>query len=195
MRRVARRRLLQLFAAVGIVRPAWLLADDPDPAAKALPPQAGDWLVFAFGDRAGEKIAPDDLGVAMRQVFAFAMDPASGQLRDGTRLHQVIVIRLDPAMLAESTRARSADGVVAYAGTCSHTGCDVTDWDAATTHFQCPCHESQFDPTDAASIVGGPAPWPLAALPLELSEGKLAVAGPFEGRLGFLQPGQDLFGL
>jgi hypothetical protein len=39
-------------------------------------------------------------------------------------------------------------------------------------------------------VIGGPAPWQLAALPLKTVDGKLAVAGAFEGRLGFLQPDQ-----
>jgi hypothetical protein len=43
--------------------------------------------------------------------------------------------------------------------------------------------------------VGGPAPWQLAALPLALADGKLAVAAEFVGRVGFMQPTQDLLGL
>ena len=59
--------------------------------------------------------------------------------------------------------------------------------------FKCPCHESEFDPSDGARVVGGPAPWQLAALPLKLVDGVLAVAGPFEGRVGFQPPGLDPF--
>ena len=45
------------------------------------------------------------------------------------------------------------------------------------------------DPSDGARVVGGPAPWQLAALPLRLDEGRLIVAGEFIGRVGFQQPG------
>jgi nitrite reductase/ring-hydroxylating ferredoxin subunit len=190
----ARRRLLKWLCAIGIGAPALVLADEADDAALA-PPQAGDRLVIAFGDRAGMPIAPEDLGPGSRQVFAYAQDPSSGVIRSGSRLNQVLVIRLDPAILSEETRARSAGGVVAYSGVCSHTGCDVTDWDANAQRFQCPCHESQFDPADAARVVGGPAPWQLAALPLTLVDGKLGVTDSFIGRVGFMPPGQDLFGL
>jgi Rieske Fe-S protein len=110
-------------------------------------------------------------------------------------MHQVVLVRLDPATLTAETAARSVSGLVAYSGVCSHTGCDVTDWNAEANRFQCPCHESQFDPSDGARVVGGPAPWQLAALPLTESDGKVAVAGPFEGRLGFPQPGQNPFGI
>jgi len=166
----------------------------PDPAAST-PPEVNDRLVFAFGDREGEAIRPEDLTVGAEQIFAWAQRPDSGLVRNGTRLYQIILIRLDPSWLSEQTAARAADGVVAYAGMCSHTGCDVTDWHEDIRHFQCPCHESQFDPSDGARVVGGPAPWPLAALPLKLADGELAVAAPFEGRLGFMQPGQSLFGI
>jgi len=189
----ARRRLLTWLAAFGVL-PRLGLAQTTDAAASA-PPQPGDWLVFAFGDRAGEPVTPESLMLGSKQVFAYPQDAASGVVRDGSRLNQVILVRLDPAMLSPGTLAHAAGGVVGYSGVCSHTGCDVTDWNADMTRFQCPCHESQFDPADGARVVGGPAPWQLAALPLALVDGKVAVAGEFEGRLGFLQPGQDLFGL
>jgi len=137
----------------------------------------------------------DELEIGSEQVLAYPMEPESAIVRDGTRLNQVVVIRLDPAWLSESTRARSAAGVVVYSGVCTHTGCDIVDWNREARRFQCPCHESQFDPSDGARVVGGPAPWQLAALPLELVDGRLAVAGPFEGRVGFQQPGLNPFGL
>jgi Rieske Fe-S protein len=165
--------------------------DDPGMA----PPQAGDLLGYAFGDKAGQPVGIDDLAIDSQQVFAFALDPASGNLRNGTRMNQILLVRLDPATLSAETAARSVNGVVAYSGVCSHTGCDVTDWNGEAKRFQCPCHESQFDPSDAARVVGGPAPWQLAALPLKEVEGKVAVAGAFEGRLGFPQPGSSPFGI
>lgn len=194
-----RRRLLQAFAGLGLGLQhladagavSGVVADDGD----TTPPQEGDWLVFAAGDRAGGKIAVEDLMVGAQQLFAFPQDPATGKTRNGTRLNQVLVVRLDPVMLSAETLARSVQGVVAYSAVCSHAGCDVTDWYSNVRHFKCPCHESEYDPSDGARVVTGPAPWQLAALPLRLTDGKLAAAGGFEGRVGFLQPGQDPFGL
>lgn len=192
-RRSKRRGFLKLLAGIGLA-PRFLIADEVDPVAASAPPAPGDRLVFALGDRAGEAIAPEDLEVATQQIFAYPRDPATGQVRNGTRLNQVVLVRLDEAALAPATLERAAAGVVAYSGVCSHTGCDVTDWLGDVEHFKCPCHESEFDPRDAGRVVGGPAPWQLAALPLMLVDGKLAVARAFEGRVGFLQPGQDPFG-
>jgi rieske iron-sulfur protein len=187
-----RRQVLGCMCALGAGLP--LLASAQDEASMA-PPQADDLLGYAFGDKAGQPIGVDDLAIDSQQVFAFAIDPASGNLRNGTRMNQVMLVRLDAARLSAETAARSVNGVVAYSGVCSHTGCDVTDWNSEAKRFQCPCHESQFDPSDAARVVGGPAPWQLAALPLKEVDGKVAVAGAFEGRLGFPQPGQNPFGI
>jgi len=65
----------------------------------------------------------------------------------------------------------------------------VTDWLAPSQHFKCPCHDSEYDPRDAARVVSGPAPWQLAALPLKIANGVLVVAAPFVGNVGFAQPG------
>jgi Rieske Fe-S protein len=168
-------------------------ADDAEDA--LLPPQQDDLLVFAFGERAAQVIAPNDIATGAAQILAYPMNPVTRRVRDGTRLNQILVVRLDPALLAPATRARSAEGIVAYSGVCSHTGCDVTDWYGNVRRFKCPCHESEFDPSDGARVVGGPAPWQLAALPLKIADRALTVAGLFEGRVGFAQPSLDPFGL
>ncbi|MGD8341415.1 MAG: Rieske 2Fe-2S domain-containing protein [Gammaproteobacteria bacterium] len=184
-----RRRLLTGFCAFGLGGPGLVRSQTTDTGAASAAPREDDRLVFAFGSREGEVVAPADLAVGSPQVFAFPQDAESGTVRNGTRLNQVLVIRLEPDWLTEETRARSAAGIVAYSGVCTHTGCDIEDWDAAQNRFQCPCHESQFDPSDGARVVGGPAPWQLAALPLKLVAGELLVAGEFIGRIGFQQPG------
>ena len=159
------------------------------------PPQPDDVLVYAYGDDAGNVVSVDDLQVDNKQVFAWSMDPATGTVRNGTRMNQLVLIRVNPARMSEETAARSVNGLVAYSGVCSHTGCDVTDWNGDYLRFQCPCHESQFDPADGARVVGGPAPWQLAALPLKEMDGNVGVAGEFQGRVGFQQPGLSPFGI
>ena len=190
-----RRQLLKRCCALGLSLPAVAHAQfGSDPAASA-PPEIDDRLVFAFGEREGQIMRPEHLAVGAEQTFAWAKQAGSGIVRNGTRLYQLLVLKLDPEWLSEATRARSVDGVVAYSGVCTHTGCDITLFDAEQHHFQCPCHESQFDPKDGARVIGGPAPWPLAALPLKTIDGELAVAGTFEGRVGFQQPGLSPFGI
>jgi Rieske Fe-S protein len=187
-----RRRVLQAGCAFALSPPLIARADEAEDALAV--PQVDDALVFAYGDRAGQVIAPADVVLGAKQLLAYPMNPVTRRVRDGSRLNQLIVVRLPPDKLTEQTRVRAVDGVVAYSGVCTHTGCDVTDWFGDVLRFKCPCHESEFDPSDAARVVGGPAPWQLAGLPLKLLDGALAVAGPFEGRVGFQPPGLDPFG-
>ena len=182
-RNTQRRRVLKACCGLALCAPAAARGDETEDA--AAPPQPGDALVFAYGDRAGQVIAPADVALGAKQILAYPMQREPRRVRDGTRLNQLIVVRLPPEKLGDDTRARAADGVVAYSGVCTHTGCDVTDWYVDVLRFKCPCHESEFDPGDGARVVGGPAPLPLAALPLKLVDGALVVAGSFEGRVGF----------
>lgn len=192
---VKRRGLLVGLCALGAGVPrVGASQSGPGPVESDLP-QENDRLIFAYGDRAGRIMQPGDLDIGARQVFAFSKDPVNGKVRDG-RLNQIVVVRLNPDWLGETTKARSADGIVAYSGVCTHAGCDIDIWVETENRLQCMCHESQFDPADAARVVGGPAPSPLAALPLKVVDGQLAVAGSFEGRVGFQQQGGlDPFGL
>jgi Rieske Fe-S protein len=199
-RSLERRTMLRAccaFALVGAAAGPARADEAAEPAAtdEALaPPQENDVLVFAFGERAGQSIGPADLALGAKQILAYPMNPATKRVRDGTRLNQLIVVRVDAAALSAETAARSADGIVAYSGVCTHTGCDVTDWRADAQNLKCPCHESEFDPRDAARVVSGPAPWQLAALPLKVADGAVVVAAPFVGEVGFAQPELAPFG-
>ena len=105
---------------------------------------------------------------------------------------QVIVMRLPPEALTERTVAGGAiNGWVAYSKICTHAGCSVgllgVDNRPPDTLRQlvCPCHQSVFDPVDAATPVGGPAPRPLPQLPLEIdAEGFLIAKSDFPGVVG-----------
>ncbi len=148
-------------------------------------PQEGDRFVFAFGPRQGEAIGVDDVPLASEQIICYAVDPASGTVRDGSRLNQVLLLRFDPRSLAPETREASADGVVAYSGICPHTGCDIEDWSEETEFLVCSCHESEFDPRDAAEVISGPAPRRLPSLPLRSEDGVLVAAGGFSAAIRF----------
>lgn len=190
-RHLKRRRVLQACCGLALCAPAIAQTEATEDSLAA--PQENDALVFAYGDRAGQVISPGDVALGAKQTLAYPMNPATQRIRDGSRLNQLIVVRLDPTKLMPETATRAADGIVAYSGVCTHTGCDVTDWYADVLRFKCPCHESEFDPSDAARVVGGPAPWQLASLPLKVAAGALVVASPFIGRVGFAPPGADPF--
>ena len=147
-------------------------------------PQKGDRLVFISGEKKDQRVTPDDLVVGGPQMLAYPIDPTSQIVRNGSGLNMVLVIRLDPSQMTDETRANSAEGVVAYSASCSHQACPVSMWKDAARTLYCSCHGSEFDPTDRAKVVAGPAPRRLAMLPLTVENGELVVAAEFVGRVG-----------
>jgi rieske iron-sulfur protein len=151
-------------------------------------PQKADVLVLAEGEHAGKIIEPQDLKLGGPPLRAWPKDPKTSVIRNGSRLNEVLVVRLDPAELDDETRARSADGIVAYSAICAHAGCPVTAWMKGATDdkdmLKCVCHNSEYDPRRSALVVFGPATRRLAALPLEMADGSLTVAAKFIGKVG-----------
>jgi len=184
----ARRDVLRVALGTGLALPiacvlpsmAAARADDP----RSARPQAGDQFVFAAGQQSGKTVTPGDVLAGGPPITAFPGDSRTGLPRDGSRLNQVLVIRLGPDELSEETRGRAADGIVAYSGVCTHEGCDVTIWKPEVKRLGYPCHESEFDPRDGARVVGGPAPRRLPAVPLGIVEGALTATGGFSSRPG-----------
>ena len=183
--RCGRRAVLVLALGAGLTLPvaARLGAQPVDPRRQR--PQPGDRLVFADGARKGQLVMLTDLPAGGPPVTAYPMDPASGAVRDESRLNQVLLVRLDPARLEGDTRARAADGIVAYSAVCTHTGCDAWEWRPGAGAIKCSCHFSEFELRDGARVLNGPAPRRLPALPLKIVEDAPAVAGGFVGRPGF----------
>ena len=162
-------------------RPGLAMAQDDK---TALRPQAGDLLIKG-GDAAFTPLRPEDVPLAARQTMAWAMEPAEKIVRSGSRLNQILLVRFESAKLADETRARAADGVVAYTAICPHSGCEVDEWVSDEQILYCSCHASKFDPRNGAKVIDGPAPRVLPALPLKVVDGVLVVASSFTTRVGF----------
>jgi len=181
---------LATAASVTASKPA--TADEDQPGRDERP-QKADVLVFSEGEHADEVITPQDLKLGGPPVHAWPKDSKTSVIRKGSRLNEVLVTRLDPAELDDETRARAADGIVAYSAICTHAGCPVTAWVKGAAGeqdvFKCVCHNSEYDPRHSAEVVFGPAPRRLAALPLAITEGSLTVAGTFVGKVGAQQAG------
>ena len=146
----SRRSLLGLVG--GMVAAPRLAAQPAD----RMRPRAGDELVFDEGPREGEVVRPGSLELHARPISAMARDPATGVVRDGSRLNRVMLTRIEAERLPPRFKSNAADGIVAYSAVCTHTGCDVFNWDEARLRMACPCHESQFDIYDGGRVTGGP---------------------------------------
>ena len=152
---------------------------------KNMRPQSNDVLVYAEGPSAKKPIVASDLKAGSPQVLAWAMDPSSKTVRDGSKLNQVLVLAVDPDKMTGDTKSNAAGNVVAYSAVCTHQGCLVEGFEKSAQRLLCPCHQSEYDPSDGAKVTGGPAPSRLASLPLKAgSGGAIAVAGTFQGHVG-----------
>lgn len=180
-----RRKVLKV-AAAGSIGMMLSHAAQAQANPKEARPQEGDRFVFGEGERKGAVVKLDDLKTGAPPVTVYPQEPKSGVVRDGSRLNQVLMVRLNEANIKADTKARAAQGVVAYSAVCTHTGCDGLSWMADKQWFKCPCHETEFDATDSARVLSGPAPRRLPALPLKVVDGYVVAAGGFSARAGVL---------
>jgi len=184
-----RRSLLAAALAAGTCLAARRsAAAQEDQAGSDERPQTGDLLVISEGAQAGQLIKPSDLELGGPPLHAWPKDAKTSVVRNGSRLNEILIVKLDPAELDDDTRARFPSGIVAYSAICTHAGCPVTAWVTGEgtdrNVLKCMCHNSEYDPRAGARVVFGPAPRRLAALPLAISGDSLAVAAPFAGKVG-----------
>ena len=147
-------------------------------------PQKDDVLVRR-GDQGFKPLTPGDIPAAGQFVSGWPMAPGAGIVRNGSRLNEVLLVRLDPRTLADTTRSNSVDGVLAFSALCPHAGCNIATWIPEEGTLSCDCHASAFDARASGKVIDGPASRPLPALPLKLSGDVLAVARPFAGAIRF----------
>ncbi|ADH64969.1 Rieske (2Fe-2S) iron-sulfur domain protein [Allomeiothermus silvanus DSM 9946] len=147
------------------------------------PPQVGDILVYAIGAKMNQPIQVADLPEAGPFQLAFPMDPKTSVVRNKQLNNTLLVLKLLPGSYDPKLVAHVAEGVVCYSAICTHLGCTVSEWESKPQMMRCPCHGSVFNPRDD-TVVSGPAPLPLAILPIRLEGSQIVVAGEFLGPVG-----------
>jgi ubiquinol-cytochrome c reductase iron-sulfur subunit len=73
---------------------------------------------------------------------------------------------------------------VAYSKICTHAGCPASLYEQQTNRLLCPCHQSQFQITDNARPVFGPATRRLPMLPLDVEDGVFVAKSDFRVPIG-----------
>ncbi len=102
----------------------------------------------------------------------------------------LMLIRLRPSqipalVLREGQEDYGYGDYVAYSKICTHAGCPVSLYEQETSRILCPCHQSQFDVTQFARPVFGPAVRPLPQLPITVDdEGFFVARGDFPEPIG-----------
>ena len=179
-----RRALLRgaLLIAGGIATSPLVSAKPSD--ARKLPAQRGDELSFPSWENEGRPVLVTDIVLHAAPLLVYPRDPATGVIRERSRLNQILVLRFDPSEISADQRPLAVGGVLAFSGLCTHTACAVSEWNSETRHLLCPCHGSEFDPLQHGRRITGPAPRSLPALPLALAGEKLVIAGPFTSKVG-----------
>lgn len=156
-----RRSLLVTALAAGACMATRSVAAEDQPGSDERP-QKGDTLVLSNGEHEGEIIKPGDLKLGGPPLRAWPKDSKTLVIRNGSRLNEILVPKLDASDLDDATRARAAKGIVAYSAICAHAACPVSEWVKAEQGgeyvLKCPCHNSEYDPRQGAQVVFGPAP-------------------------------------
>ena len=163
-----RRRVINIVAS-SLVTPLPFVSSSATAETKAT------LLVYADAEGDYKPIRPADLKPT-KPLLVYPFDTATGKPKNESRLNKLILVRLPEEQMTPETRARSASGVVAYSGICTHQGCEVKTWMSKESVLACYCHASKFNLFDGAKVVSGPAPNPLPAIPLILDGEFLAIA-------------------
>jgi ubiquinol-cytochrome c reductase iron-sulfur subunit len=171
-----------LIAAVAIFPlPAVVLFRDLAPAE-----EPGELLRHTMWDK-GVRLTRDPSGTPIKAsdvTYGSAFHVIPDGLNDTEdRLEQkakaaVLLMRLRPEDLIEPDDKKdwSYQGIVAYSKICTHVGCPVALYEQQTHNLLCPCHQSQFDVSDQAKVIFGPASRPLPQLPIAIDKDGYLIA-------------------
>lgn len=149
-------------------------------------PKKGDWLVVAdAGEHEGKIVTLGMLTAGGAMINAWPVDSETKTVRSKSRFNKLVLVRVDPGKLDETTLAKSAEGVVAFSSVCTHQSCAVTGWMPEDALLACPCHGSLFSVGEGGKVLGGPARKRLPILPLAAdADGTLTATNDFTSKVG-----------
>src|SRR5262245_16242998 len=99
---VRRLLLLTALAAGACLAGKPVTAEEDQPGSDERP-QKGDLFVYSDGEHEGEVIRPDDLKLDGPPLHAWPKDPKSSVIRKGSRLNEIVLVRLDPGELDDTS--------------------------------------------------------------------------------------------
>lgn len=98
---------------------------------------------------------------------------------------QTILLRLPLGVRVPGPANWTVEGVVAFSKICTHAGCPVSLYQAATQELFCPCHQSTFSVPQGAKPTFGPAARSLPQLPIGVDgQGFVVAMGDYTEPVG-----------
>jgi ubiquinol-cytochrome c reductase iron-sulfur subunit len=154
-------------------------------------PRDGEMIKLTRED--GSPVRPDEVSIGGQMtVFPGIPGGATNDYADSPVL--LIHLREEDAELLRSNlknvEINSEDGgavwgnFVAYSKICTHAGCPASLYEQQTNRLLCPCHQSQFQITDNARPIFGPATRRLPMLPLTVEDGFFVAKSDFRVPIG-----------
>jgi ubiquinol-cytochrome c reductase iron-sulfur subunit len=122
----------------------------------------------------GTPIRPADVSIG-GQITVFPGIPGGATNKYGDSPTLLIHLREQDAQeTLRNVKAVNKDSpwqnFVAYSKICTHAGCPASLYEQQTNRLLCPCHQSQFQITDNARPVFGPASRALPQLPITVDD-------------------------
>ncbi|MGI5237085.1 cytochrome bc1 complex Rieske iron-sulfur subunit [Dactylosporangium sp. CA-139066] len=122
----------------------------------------------------GTPIRPADVSVG-GQITVFPGIPGGATNKYGDSPTLLIHLRESDAQetlrnVKETNKGSQWQNFVAYSKICTHAGCPASLYEQQTNRLLCPCHQSQFQITDNARPVFGPASRALPQLPITVDD-------------------------
>jgi rieske iron-sulfur protein len=146
-------------------------------------PERFDTFVFADGPNKGKDVKLEDIVQDAPPVTVQAKNGETGEVRESEH-STILMYRVAPATIPADIRGDSWEGLLAYSAVCTHQGCMVNGWDAATKQFVCPCHQGAFDPLKGGENTGGAKTRELPQIPVRVHDEKLVVGDAIMGWIG-----------
>ena len=124
----------------------------------------------------GTPIRPADVSVG-GQITVFPGIPHGATNKYGDSPTLLIHLREEDAKEALKNVERKPvnkdsqwENFIAYSKICTHAGCPASLYEQQTNRLLCPCHQSQFQITDNAKPIFGPASRALPQLPITVDD-------------------------
>jgi rieske iron-sulfur protein len=136
-------------------------------------PERGDTFVYADGPNKGKDVVLADIVVDAPPITVQAKDE-TGTVRESEKA-TILFYRVSPDKIPDDIKGDTVDGLIAYSALCTHQGCLLSGWDAASKQFICPCHNGLFDPLKGGVNTAGSPTRAIPQVPVKIHDGKLVV--------------------